>query len=66
MCCVRMRALSFAALQHRQKGIDLHWWCHAAIRWNTPASPVDYEQREGRAQRYGGHAVRTNLATAFG
>jgi len=45
-----------------QEGIDFHWWCHAAVHWNTPASPVDFEQREGRVNRYGGHAIRRNLA----
>ena len=45
-----------------QEGIDFHWWCHATLHWNTPASPVDFEQREGRVHRYGGHAVRRNLA----
>lgn len=45
-----------------QEGIDFHWWCHAAVHWNTPASPVDFEQREGRVHRYGGHAIRRNLA----
>lgn len=45
-----------------QEGIDFHWWCHAAVHWNTPASPVDFEQREGRVHRYGGLAIRRNLA----
>jgi hypothetical protein len=45
-----------------QEGIDFHWWCHVAVHWNTPASPVDFEQREGRVHRYGGLAVRRNLA----
>jgi hypothetical protein len=49
-----------------QEGIDLHWWCHAAVHWNTPASPVDFEQREGRVHRYGGHAIRKNLAADHG
>ena len=49
-----------------QEGIDLHWWCHAAVHWNTPASPVDFEQREGRVHRYGGHAIRKNLAENYG
>ena len=31
-----------------QEGIDFHWWCHAVVHWNTPANPVDFEQREGR------------------
>jgi len=45
-----------------QEGIDLHWWCHAVVHWNTPANPVDFEQREGRVNRYCGHAVRRNVA----
>ena len=45
-----------------QEGIDLHWWCHAVVHWNTPSNPVDFEQREGRVHRYGGHAIRRNLA----
>ncbi|MBI2170311.1 MAG: hypothetical protein HYU28_12555 [Actinobacteria bacterium] len=45
-----------------QEGIDFHWWCHAAVHWNTPANPVDFEQREGRVHRFGGHAIRKNLA----
>ena len=45
-----------------QEGIDFHWWCHAVFHWNTPANPVDFEQREGRVDRYRGHAVRRNVA----
>ncbi len=44
-----------------QEGIDFHWWCHAIVHWNTPANPVDVEQREGRVHRYSGHAVRKNI-----
>lgn len=47
-----------------QEGIDFHWWCHSVVHWNTPASPVDFEQREGRVNRFGGHAVRRNIAMA--
>ena len=39
-----------------QEGMDFHWWCHAVFHWNTPANPVDFEQREGRVDRYRGHA----------
>lgn len=45
-----------------QEGIDFHWWCHSILHWNTPASPIDFEQREGRVDRYDGHAVRRNIA----
>ncbi len=49
-----------------QEGIDLHWWCHALVHWNTPPNPVDFEQREGRIDRYAGHAVRRNIAHRHG
>ncbi len=49
-----------------QEGIDFHWWCSALVHWNTPANPVDFEQREGRVDRYAGHAVRRNLAHVHG
>jgi hypothetical protein len=45
-----------------QEGLDFHWWSHAVVHWNTPSNPVDFEQREGRVHRYGGHAVRRNIA----
>jgi hypothetical protein len=45
-----------------QEGIDFHWWCSCVVHWNLPANPVDFEQREGRIHRYGGHAIRRNLA----
>ena len=49
-----------------QEGIDFHWWCHSVFHWNTPANPVDFEQREGRVDRYRGHAVRRNIAARHG
>jgi len=51
-----------AATSTGQEGIDFHWWCSAVVHWNTPANPVDFEQREGRIHRFGGHAVRRNVA----
>ncbi|NLS10236.1 DEAD/DEAH box helicase [Nesterenkonia sp. MY13] len=47
-----------------QEGIDFHWWSHSVVHWNLPSNPVDFEQREGRVNRYGGHAVRKNVARA--
>ena len=47
-----------------QEGVDFHWWCHCIIHWNIPANPVDFEQREGRVNRYKGHAIRKNVAAA--
>jgi hypothetical protein len=49
-----------------QEGIDFHWWCHSVFHWNTPANPVDFEQREGRVDRYRGLAVRRNIAARHG
>jgi hypothetical protein len=49
-----------------QEGIDFHWWSHSVIHWNVPTNPVDFEQREGRVHRYMGHAVRKNVAAAYG
>lgn len=31
------------------------------MHWNTPANPVNFEQREGRIDRYAGHAIRRNI-----
>ena len=45
-----------------QEGIDFHWWCHSVVHWNLPGNPVDFEQREGRVNRYGGLSVRKNVA----
>lgn len=56
------RPFILATTSAGQEGIDFHWWCHAVVHWNTPASPIDFEQREGRVDRYGGHAVRRNIA----
>jgi hypothetical protein len=34
------------------------------VHWNLPANPVDFEQREGRVNRFHGHAIRRNVASA--
>lgn len=49
-----------------QEGLDFHPYCHTVVHWNLPSNPVDLEQREGRVHRYKGHAVRKNIARAFG
>lgn len=49
-----------------QEGLDFHWYSHAIIHWNLPASPVDFEQRDGRIHRFRNHAVRRNLAQDWG
>ena len=49
-----------------QEGLDFHWYCHSIMHWNLPSNPVDLEQREGRINRYHGHAIRKNIAGAVG
>ena len=49
-----------------QEGLDFHAYCHSVTHWNLPSNPVDLEQREGRVQRYKGHAVRKNVAAIHG
>jgi hypothetical protein len=49
-----------------QEGLDFHAYCHAVVHWNLPSNPVDLEQREGRIQRFKGHAIRKNLAARYG
>ena len=49
-----------------QEGLDFHPYCHSVWHWNLPTNPVDMEQREGRVHRYKGHAIRRNLAHAYG
>lgn len=48
-----------------QEGLDFHNYCHAITHWNLPANPIDLEQREGRINRYKGHAIRKNVASSF-
>ena len=49
-----------------QEGLDFHPYCHVVYHWNLPSNPVDLEQREGRVHRYKGHAIRRNIAKAYG
>ena len=60
------RPFVLASTSIGQEGLDFHTWCHSVIHWNLPSNPVDLEQREGRIQRYKGHAVRKNIAKAYG
>lgn len=60
------RPFVLASTSVGQEGVDFHWWCHSILHWNTPASPIDFEQREGRIDRYDGHAVRLNIVQQHG
>jgi hypothetical protein len=61
-----LRPFVLASTSVGQEGLDFHTYCHAVVHWNLPSNPVDLEQREGRVHRYKGHAVRRNVAEAFG
>ena len=60
------RPFVLASTSIGQEGLDFHPWCHQVVHWNLPGNPVDLEQREGRVHRYKGHAVRRNVAAAYG
>ncbi|MFB3061803.1 MAG: helicase-related protein [Candidatus Binatia bacterium] len=60
------RPFVLASTSIGQEGLDFHTWCHRVVHWNLPSNPVDLEQREGRVQRYKGHAVRKNISEKFG
>ena len=60
------RPFVLASTSIGQEGLDFHPWCHRVVHWNLPGNPVDLEQREGRVNRYKGHAVRRNVAEAHG
>lgn len=45
-----------------QEGVNFQNYCHRIFHWKTPISPIDFEQREGRINRYRNHAVRKSLA----
>ena len=60
------RPFILASTSVGQEGLDFHTYSHAIVHWNLPGNPVDLEQREGRVHRYKGHAVRKNVAAAYG
>jgi hypothetical protein len=60
------RPFILASTSVGQEGLDFHPYCHVVYHWNLPSNPVDLEQREGRVHRYKGHAVRRNIAKAYG
>ena len=45
-----------------QEGLDFHLYCKDIYHWNLPSSPVDFEQREGRINRFNSFWVRRLIA----
>jgi len=48
-----------------QEGLDFHYYCRKIFHWNLPYNAIDLEQREGRINRFKGHAIRLNLADKY-
>lgn len=47
-----------AATSSIQEGVDLHNYCLEIMHWHIPASPVEFEQREGRVDRRMSYLIR--------
>lgn len=60
------RPFVLASTSVGQEGLDFHNYCYKLWHWNIPGNPIDLEQREGRVQRYMGHAVRLNIIQKYG
>ncbi|MBK7446209.1 MAG: hypothetical protein IPJ45_09335 [Ignavibacteria bacterium] len=49
-----------------QEGLDFHYYCRKVMHWNLPTNPIDFEQREGRVNRYKGLVIRQNIVKKYG
>ena len=49
-----------------QEGLDFHYYCRKIVHWNLPSNPIDFEQREGRINRYKGLVIRQNIVKKYG
>lgn len=56
----------FATTSMGQEGLDFHHYADRIIHWRLPANPVDFEQREGRINRYHCLALRKRLIEWYG
>jgi len=48
-----------------QEGLDFHTYCRKIVHWNLPSNPIDFEQREGRINRYKGLVIRQQIASKY-
>jgi len=48
-----------------QEGLDFHYYCRKIVHWNLPSNPIDFEQREGRVNRFKGLVIRQNIAKKY-
>lgn len=60
-----LRPFVLASTSIGQEGLDFHTYCRRIMHWNLPGNPIDFEQREGRVNRYKCLAIRQNLARKY-
>ena len=60
------RPFVLASTSIGQEGLDFHAYCRRIVHWNLPHNPIDFEQREGRINRFMCLAIRQNVAKKYG
>ena len=60
-----LRPFVLASTSVGQEELDFHAYCRKIMHWNLPKNPLDFEQREGRVNRYKCLAVRQNVAKNY-
>lgn len=60
------RPFVLASTSVGQEGLDFHKYCRRIVHWNLSDNPIDFEQREGRVNRYKNLSVRQKLAVRYG
>jgi hypothetical protein len=48
-----------------QEGLDFHQYCRKVVHWNLPSNPIDFEQREGRINRFKSLVIRQRIARRY-
>lgn len=59
------RPFVLASTSVGQEGLDFHYYCRKIVHWNLPSNPIDFEQREGRINRYKGLVIRQNVVKKY-
>lgn len=59
------RPMQFISTSIGQEGFDFHLYCRKLVHWSLKFNPVEFEQRDGRINRYQSYANRLNLYDRF-
>lgn len=59
------RPFVLASTSLGQEGLDFHYYARKIMHWNLPRNPVEFEQREGRINRFKGLVIRQNIANKY-